>query len=1038
MQEDLQSTVSSTSTVTGSLTETPIYSDVYIASDKVSLASQLSGTGVWQDVDVSALVPAGSIGVVVEVTTGTGDSTYGLRRKGSTDEMLFPSGTSSGKEAFVGLDSKRVFQFRRASANTSLKLVGAFGPNSATFHTNAVQIAAIGAGATGWSTHTFSPDVAGEPVSGVIVQIVLSGTQQWAVRREDTANFVTPGPGNMTWVMCQVKRENDGQFSFQLNRPNTNVGAYIVGYTKLGLIYNPTFVDVEPALENTWQDAAAVPSDPPRPGGMVTLAATSGTPTTGQRRKGSSDNFAGSSLTLTMLISQVDSDRIAQTFTNSRFATIMVRVATAYPLLGMLFGRIASTSAVTGLLRATVPLGAVTVTSASTVTGSLTRIRGLQSTVSSISAVTGSLTETPIYSDIYIAPDKVDLSSQLSGTNVWQDVDVSKLIPAGAIGVIVEVFSGAMGAAWGLRKKGSTDEILASNDSMVTAEAFVGIDANGVFQLRRSLATLTIKLVGSFGPGSANVFTDLTTVVANGAGTTDWTTYTFDPETPGEPVTGVILRFVPSGYQQWNLRRDPSASFLPANVGLQGHAICAVARDEDTGQYSFQYIRSTINGAIYMVGYTKLGFMYNMPYVNVEPGVAGSFVDAPAVPSDPPKPGGMVTMVSSTGLGFMAQRRKGSSDTNTGIPQAIAMLISQVDENGVAQTFSSNLPATNMARIATAYPTIGLLFGRIESVSSVTGSLQKLEVLQSTVTSTSTVTGSLQKLEILQSTVTSTSAVVGFLSATVPLGVVTVTETSVVTGVLTATVPLGAVTVTTNTTVTGFLSATVPLGAVTVTGTSTVTCSLIVMVPLAVSVTSASTVTGFLRASARMTSTVTSTSAVTGFLRSTVPLVVTVTSTSTVTGTLTVAESMAVFVISTSAVTGTLYVFEEIPVTAITLTASEVGEVGQSFTIFEGESRPLLFSLYDREGGPIVIDNIYDIVWQAQRNFDGAPDAVITKSLGYDIILCSGTNRFFVLYDSDETEGLLGSYIHQLALYATNATVIGAEGTMTVNASPWA
>ena len=102
-----------------------------------------AGTG-WVQVDVSATVPVGSTGVILQVVADAAtDYDYGVRMNGSTDDWMVArndDNLKAGTQRFymVGVDAGRVFEVFQDSATITTYLVGYTG-NGVTFFTNAIN-----------------------------------------------------------------------------------------------------------------------------------------------------------------------------------------------------------------------------------------------------------------------------------------------------------------------------------------------------------------------------------------------------------------------------------------------------------------------------------------------------------------------------------------------------------------------------------------------------------------------------------------------------------------------------------------------------------------------------------------------------------------------------------------------------------------------------------------------------------------------------------------------------------------------------------
>jgi hypothetical protein len=115
-----------------------------------------ASVGAWVDVDVSADIPSGAVGIIVELVNTSTASSYngGVRDNGSTDTFtLGEVRKSSHYYQVCGVDASRVFEAQIASAAIQVWLIGCFMP-PISFESNAVGYALGGAGA--WTDITVS------------------------------------------------------------------------------------------------------------------------------------------------------------------------------------------------------------------------------------------------------------------------------------------------------------------------------------------------------------------------------------------------------------------------------------------------------------------------------------------------------------------------------------------------------------------------------------------------------------------------------------------------------------------------------------------------------------------------------------------------------------------------------------------------------------------------------------------------------------------------------------------------------------------
>lgn len=127
----------------------------------------LSGLGLpnnsWQVLDLSASVPAGALGVIVEVFVNvSGTYNYGLRKNGSSDNRITPSLNKHNQfTAIIGCDTDRKIEIYKQVANVLFYLLG-YITDGATFLLNATDITPVPVGS--WA------DLAPLPGGGGVMQ----------------------------------------------------------------------------------------------------------------------------------------------------------------------------------------------------------------------------------------------------------------------------------------------------------------------------------------------------------------------------------------------------------------------------------------------------------------------------------------------------------------------------------------------------------------------------------------------------------------------------------------------------------------------------------------------------------------------------------------------------------------------------------------------------------------------------------------------------------------------------------------------------
>ena len=157
------------------------------------------GLGAWGDIDLSAQLPAGALGAIVEVYAfGALPTAWGLRQKGSADNRI--SNTLNRKNQFtaiIGCDANRIIEGYRDNVNTEFYLVG-YITDGATFYLNAVDMTIVSIGGV-WQT---CPNLV--PANGVMAFIEIdAGAGVADSVRKDAGFSRLYGVKNHAWGIVQ-------------------------------------------------------------------------------------------------------------------------------------------------------------------------------------------------------------------------------------------------------------------------------------------------------------------------------------------------------------------------------------------------------------------------------------------------------------------------------------------------------------------------------------------------------------------------------------------------------------------------------------------------------------------------------------------------------------------------------------------------------------------------------------------------------------------------------------------------------------------
>lgn len=180
----------------------------------------LVSTGSWLDVDISGDTGGDTaLGAVLEIVEPFNVKTYGVRRKGSTDDRVGVFSYHSA--AVIGVDANEVFEGQVDNTFTDFYLVG-YITADAVFITNATDLSL---GSTGsWIDLAALPPGA---TGGLFDVYSTSQHTVYGLRENGTAENIVEKAENHQWGMveCGVLRLVEGYINA------TNLGFFLVGYT---------------------------------------------------------------------------------------------------------------------------------------------------------------------------------------------------------------------------------------------------------------------------------------------------------------------------------------------------------------------------------------------------------------------------------------------------------------------------------------------------------------------------------------------------------------------------------------------------------------------------------------------------------------------------------------------------------------------------------------------------------------------------------------------------------------------------------------
>ncbi len=206
--------------------------------------------GSWQDVDLSELVPAGTVGVWLWVVgSNISGRELGLRKNGSTDDRRKDMVGHLG--APVGLDANRVFEASLESANiANVYLVGYWAADDAAFFDNGIELSVS---VTTWTDQDISSYTGSDTAIAALVERGFAGSA-FGVRCNGSTDEIYAG----SWQCWAVVGVDENEV-FELKRAYTSRHSYLVGYIKKGASFYVNTVDYSLATTGKYVPLAPLP-----------------------------------------------------------------------------------------------------------------------------------------------------------------------------------------------------------------------------------------------------------------------------------------------------------------------------------------------------------------------------------------------------------------------------------------------------------------------------------------------------------------------------------------------------------------------------------------------------------------------------------------------------------------------------------------------------------------------------------------------------------------------------------------------------------
>ena len=238
-----------------------------------------SVTGSWQDVDVSAYIPEGSTGVILEiVNTGDSNRRASVRKNGETYDIVENNIRLHGHiYAICAVDENRVFEAYVASSSIRLYLVG-YTDSAVVLFDDPTEHDYSLTTTGSWVDIDLSADVPPD-ATGVIIWEVNTGLYGniGAVRCKgstddysDNGQFITRGH-RYSLIAVDSNRHIQGYIS------NTAVDFYLVGYVKDPVHLFVNGKDVSLSTAGSWQLIDATDETSSKADGLIIQVVNRGT-----------------------------------------------------------------------------------------------------------------------------------------------------------------------------------------------------------------------------------------------------------------------------------------------------------------------------------------------------------------------------------------------------------------------------------------------------------------------------------------------------------------------------------------------------------------------------------------------------------------------------------------------------------------------------------------------------------------------------------------------------------------------------------------
>jgi hypothetical protein len=212
-----------------------------------------SAASTWEDVNVSAWVPAGATGVIIQYVATASSEKYGVRKNGSSDTWMSAENTAySDTVGFLmtGVDSGRVLEVYEDDTAIKTYLIG-YTMEGVTFFTNAVDKSLSTTGS--YQDIDISGDTGAETAIGAILTVQnTTSSDVYAVRKKGSTDDRYDAIKNSRSTSCLIGV--DANEICQMKIAATTMDAYLVGYVTSGAVFFTNGVDKSTGTTGSYVD----------------------------------------------------------------------------------------------------------------------------------------------------------------------------------------------------------------------------------------------------------------------------------------------------------------------------------------------------------------------------------------------------------------------------------------------------------------------------------------------------------------------------------------------------------------------------------------------------------------------------------------------------------------------------------------------------------------------------------------------------------------------------------------------------------------